>query len=55
MLWRKFQIWRAMRIYKRIDMERDRLRRLKAKADRLISDNTIAPHPLFDWAAERGK
>jgi hypothetical protein len=53
MLWRKFQIWRAIRIYKYVDRERDRLRRLVMKADRLISGNSEPPQMSFDWAREQ--
>lgn len=53
MLWRKFQIWRAIRIYKYVGREKDRLRRLVIKADRLIRGNSEAPQMSFDWAREQ--
>lgn len=37
-----------MRLYAQIERGADRLRLKKAKADRLIRDNSLAPCPLFD-------
>jgi len=47
-LWRRFQYWRGMRIYVRLQrMELDALE-LKARADRMIGRNVRPPMPLFD-------
>ena len=40
-LWRRFQIWRANRMYAAIPL-------LKIEADRLMRENAQPPMPLFD-------
>jgi hypothetical protein len=47
-LWRRFNLWRALRIYARCNRQSERLRLRLAKADRLVRDNSLAPCPLFD-------
>ena len=47
-LWQRLNIWRAMRLYAEIERDKERMRLKKAKADRLIRDNSLAPCPLFD-------
>ncbi len=48
-LWRRFQIWRAMRKYARIIELRTEAEVLKIEADMLIRENSIPPAgPLFD-------
>jgi len=47
-LWRRFQLWRAMRIYTRVVLMGEEAIRLAAKADRLIGKNVKPPMPLFD-------
>lgn len=46
--WRRFQYWRAMRMYAQVVRLKDRAERLFAKANRLIGRNVQAPMPLFD-------
>lgn len=47
-LWRRFQKWRAMRIYARVRRMPAEAERLTQKADRLIGQNVRPPMPLFD-------
>jgi len=47
-LWRRFQYWRAMRMYARIARLRDEGERLYAKANRLMGRNVQPPMTLFD-------
>jgi len=48
LLWRRFQYWRAMRIYRRVAAMKIQVERLYAKANRLIGKNVQPPMPLFD-------
>lgn len=52
--WRRFQYWRAMRMYARIVRLRSEAETLYAKANKLMGRNVQAPMPLFDCARERG-
>ncbi len=54
-LWKRLQIWRGMQLYAEIERDAERLRLKKAKADRLVRDNSLAPCPLFDRLDERKK
>ncbi len=54
-LWRRFQHWRAMRIYARVRRLSERGRLLTAKADRLIGTNVKPPMPLFDRMDGEGR
>lgn len=47
-LWRRFNHWRAMRIYAQVRRMPHRAAALTAKADRLIGKNVRPPMPLFD-------
>lgn len=47
-LWRRFQIWRAMRKYARIIELRTEAEVLKIEADMLMRENAQPPMPLFD-------
>lgn len=48
-LWRRFQLWRAMRMLKRIPLLEAKGLTLKAEAQRLIRENSEPPAgPLFD-------
>ncbi len=47
-LWRRFQHWRAMRMYARVVWHRREAERLLARANRLIGRNVEPPMPLFD-------
>lgn len=48
LLWRRFEIWRAKRIYDAIPL-------LKEKADALMRKHAQAPLPLFDRLEEEGR
>lgn len=52
-LWQRLQISRAMRLYAEIERDAERMRLKKAKADRLVRDNSLAPCPLFDRLESR--
>jgi len=52
-LWRRFQCWRAMRIYARVKRMPFLAEHLTAKADRLIGRNVRPPMPLFDGLDDR--
>ena len=52
-LWRRFQYWRGMRIYRRIVLMAQEAERLEAKANRLVGRNVQQPMPLFDRLSER--
>lgn len=47
-LWRRFQKWRAMRMYKRVLWHESEAAWLKHRADQLIGRNIRPPMPLFD-------
>lgn len=47
-LWRRFQLWRADRIYARVRRMGYEAERLTAIADRLVGTNVKPPMPLFD-------
>ena len=47
-LWRRFQTWRAMRMYARVARLEVEAARLFDKANSLITQNVRAPMPLFD-------
>lgn len=51
-LWRRFNHWRAMRIYAQVRRMPHRAAALTAKADRLIGKNVRPPMPLFDHHQE---
>lgn len=58
-LWRRFQVWRGMRLLKRADQMLDaagfmtaRALELKREAARLIGKNTQAPSTLLDRAGD---
>lgn len=51
-LWLRLRIWRGMRLYAEIERDAERMRLKKAKADRLVRDNSLAPCPLFDRLEE---
>ena len=48
LLWRRFQYWRAMRLYGRVVRLRDQAETLFARANRLMGRNVQPPMPLFD-------
>jgi len=48
LLWRRFQCWRAMRLYGRVVRLRDQAETLFARANRLMGRNVQPPMPLFD-------
>ena len=52
-LWKRFQHWRAMRIYARIPRMHAKAARLYAKANLLIGRNVRQPMPLFPDEGER--
>jgi hypothetical protein len=54
-LWRRFQHWRAMRLYARVNAMPEEARRLTARADRMIGKNVKPPMPLFDWRDSEGR
>lgn len=54
-LWRRFQYWRALRIYARAQAMAREAERLVAIADRLIGENIKPPMPLMDWADREGR
>lgn len=55
-LWRRFNAWRARRLYRRIVAMALEAERMKRKADRLIGDNVKPPTPdLFDWRDSEGR
>lgn len=47
-LWRRFQYWRAMKMFARITWHKDEAERLYATANRLIGRNVQQAMPLFD-------
>lgn len=60
LLWRKWQVWRAMRIYERVVRIKCRIVELEIKqgalfdkANRLIGRNVKPPMPLFDHLDDR--
>lgn len=53
-LWRRFQYWRAMRIYARLARWARKSPALKLKADRLIGKNVEPPMPLWQHADRQG-
>jgi hypothetical protein len=53
-LWRRFQHWRAMRIYRRVDRMHFEAQVLTYRADRLIAKHVKPPMPLFDRLDSRG-
>ena len=55
LLWRRFQHWRAMRMYARVIELAAEAEALTAKADRLIGKNVRAPMPLFDRLDDGGR
>lgn len=52
-LWRRFQYWRGMRIYARIERWAVKAQILRPKADKLIGKNVRPPMPLFPDEGER--
>lgn len=54
-LWRRFQHWRAMRMYARVHAMARESEALAAKADRLIGKNVKPPMPLFDRLDSEGR
>lgn len=54
-LWRRFNHWRAMRIYSQVRRMPHRAAELTAKADRLIGKNVRPPMPLFDRDDSEGR
>lgn len=51
-LWRRFNHWRAMRLYARVRRMPHLAAAMTAKADRLIGKNVRPPMPLFDHDSE---
>lgn len=51
-LWRRFNHWRAMRLYAQVRRMPHRAAAMTAKADRLIGKNVRPPMPLFDHDSE---
>ena len=54
-LWRRFQYWRAMRMYARVVWHKREAERLYAKANRLTGRNVAPPMPLFDMVEVEGR
>lgn len=58
-LLKRFNVWRARRIYRRITTMCNatvrKAERMKRKADRLIGDAVKPPMPLMDWADRGGR
>lgn len=54
-LLKRFNTWRARRIYRRIVAMALEAEVLKRKADRLIGDAVKPPLPLMDWADGEGR
>lgn len=54
-LFRKFQYWRAMRMYRRVVALHREAEALVAEADRLIGQNVKPPMPLFDRLDSEGR
>lgn len=52
---RRFQHWRAMRMYARISRLKDEAEWLYEKANRLIGRNVQHPMPLFDRDNQEGR
>ena len=50
-LWRRFQKWRAMRMYAQVVQLELKAARTFAKANKLIAENVPPPLPLFDREA----
>lgn len=48
LLWKRFQYWRAMRMYARVVWHKDQAEKLFAEANRLMGRNVQPPMPLFD-------
>lgn len=54
-LWRRFNVWRARRMYARIIAMHVRSLSLKAHADWLMRENAQPPCPLFDRLKDKGE
>lgn len=54
-LWRRFNHWRAMRLYARVRRMPEQAAELTAMADRLIGKNVRPPMPLFDRDYSEGR
>lgn len=54
-LWRRWQHWRAMRIYARVRWMAAEAERLTKKADRMIGQNVRPQMSLFDGLDDGGK
>ena len=54
-LWRRFNHWRAMRLYAQVRRMPHRAAELTAKADRLIGKNVRPPMPRFDGDDREGR
>lgn len=53
-LWKRYQVWRAMRMLRRIPVMREEAQAMLAEAQRLLRENTIPPAgPLFDGLGDR--
>ena len=46
--WKRFQLWRAQRMYARIPKLKDEAQRLFHEANRLVRMHSRPPPPLFD-------
>ena len=51
-LWRRFQLWQAMRLYAFVPVLERLARRITARADRLVRDSTVDPQQRFRFGGE---